>query len=64
MFLPGVVEAHITEFHLSLDFANGLSIGGILNFRRSVHDFTEPLHTGHATLELLGKLHQPADGRQ
>ena len=40
----------------------GPGIGGIVDGHRGVHDLSKALDAGHATLELLGKLDDAADG--
>ena len=62
LFVVGIVEAHFLKADLPLYLAQGLGAGVVLDLHRRVHDFAEALDAGHAALELLGEVHDAADG--
>ncbi len=59
-----VVEADVVKGDIALHIFQRYGARRVGDFKRRVHDFLKALDARHAALELLGKLHQPADGGQ
>ena len=58
----GVLEADVLEPDGARAGLQGLGILGVLDGDGGVHDLRKALDAGHAPLELLGELHDAADG--
>ena len=58
----GVLEADVLEPDATRAGLQGLGILGVLDGDGGVHDLRTALDAGHAPLELLGELHDAADG--
>ena len=64
VLIIAVMEADVIKAHVAAHLSQGLGVGGILDIAGRIHDFAEALDARHAALELLGKVHNGADGGQ